>query len=63
MKLVSGGSGSWKFADDEKIGDWAKDAVYRMKAAAGLLEGRDGNAFDPRARPFAVKSQRYSTVF
>ena len=38
-----------KFADDEKIGDWAKDAVYRMKAA-GLLEGRDGNAFDPQGK-------------
>ena len=32
------------FADDASISDWAKDAVYALKAA-GIISGRDGNNF------------------
>ncbi|MBQ6998527.1 MAG: S-layer homology domain-containing protein [Clostridia bacterium] len=32
------------FADDASISDWAKDAVYALKAA-GVISGRDGNNF------------------
>jgi len=34
------------FADDAKIADYAKDWVYKMQTA-GILYGKDGNAFDP----------------
>ena len=36
------------FADDGEISDYAKDAVYRLKAA-GILTGRENNVFDPKA--------------
>lgn len=36
------------FADDGEISDYAKDAVYRLKAA-GILYGRENNVFDPKA--------------
>ena len=36
------------FADDGEISDYAKDAVYRLKAA-GILAGRENNVFDPKA--------------
>ena len=36
------------FADDSMIGDYAKEPVYRLKAAA-ILYGRENNNFDPKA--------------
>lgn len=35
------------FADDAKIGSWAKDAVYAVKTA-GIVAGMGENRFDPR---------------
>lgn len=35
------------FADDAKIGAWAKDAVYAIKTA-GIVAGMGENKFDPR---------------
>lgn len=35
------------FADDAKIGSWAKDAVYAIKTA-GIVAGMGENKFDPR---------------
>lgn len=35
------------FADDGKISAYAKEAVYRMKAA-GILQGQGGNLFNPK---------------
>ncbi len=35
------------FADDAKIGAWAKEAVYAIKTA-GIVAGMGGNKFDPR---------------
>ncbi|MEE0776461.1 MAG: S-layer homology domain-containing protein, partial [Bacillota bacterium] len=37
-----------KFADDASIKDYAKDSVYSLKAA-GILSGRGGNQFQPKA--------------
>lgn len=34
------------FADDDKISDYAKDAVYTLQTA-GMLSGRDNGEFDP----------------
>lgn len=34
------------FADDSDIADYAKDAVYALKAA-GIINGREDNTFDP----------------
>ena len=36
------------FSDDSMIGDYAKEPVYRLKAAA-ILNGRENNNFDPKA--------------
>ncbi|MCQ2420186.1 MAG: S-layer homology domain-containing protein, partial [Clostridia bacterium] len=36
-----------KFTDDASISDYAKDAVYGMKAS-GILSGRPSGAFDPK---------------
>ncbi len=36
------------FADDAKISDWAKEAVYRARAA-GIVNGKEKNRFDPLA--------------
>lgn len=39
---------SGKFADDETIADYARDAVYAMKEM-GVLNGMDGNSFQPNS--------------
>lgn len=36
------------FSDDGKIDSWAKDAVRRMQMA-GIINGREGNFFDPKS--------------
>ncbi|QJD86526.1 S-layer homology domain-containing protein [Cohnella herbarum] len=54
--IVSSGSTSFKFADDDKISTWATEAVYAMKDA-GYVEGTNGE-FQPRkglTRAEAVK--------
>ncbi len=45
---LPGGSGGSKFADDSKISNYAKTAVYRAKNA-GLVNGKGNNMFEPRA--------------
>ncbi len=45
---LPGGSGGEKFADDAKISNYAKTAVYRAKNA-GLVNGKGNNMFEPRA--------------
>ncbi len=39
---------SEKFADDEKIADWAKEAVYEMKKR-GIVNGVGENTFEPES--------------
>ncbi|MBQ4092130.1 MAG: S-layer homology domain-containing protein, partial [Firmicutes bacterium] len=34
------------FADDDKIGNWAKDGVYAMQRS-GIISGRGNHIFDP----------------
>ena len=36
-----------RFADEDKIGKWAKEAVLRMQRG-GIVNGRDDNTFDPK---------------
>ena len=36
------------FSDNEQIGDWSYDAVSKV-CASGIMQGRDGNAFAPKA--------------
>lgn len=38
-----------EFSDDEKINDWAKEAVYYMRDR-GILSGKEGNQFDPQGQ-------------
>ncbi|MGM9624842.1 MAG: S-layer homology domain-containing protein, partial [Eubacteriales bacterium] len=42
-------SGNRLFADDAQIADYFRDAVYRARAA-GMINGKDGNRFDPKAQ-------------
>lgn len=35
------------FADDERISDWATDAVYEIQKI-GLIQGKENNLFDPK---------------
>lgn len=46
-KKLTDASGELKFADKDKISDWAKDSVRSM-TAAGIMEGTDGNRFAPK---------------
>ena len=34
------------FADDAKIGDWARDSVYAMRQI-GIMQGKENNQFCP----------------
>ena len=34
------------FADDVKIGDWARDSVYAMRQT-GIMQGKENNQFCP----------------
>lgn len=45
IDLPNGGSAA-NFADDGQIADYAKSAVYSMKAA-GIIDGKGNNMFDP----------------
>ncbi len=45
--LLPDGDSETKFADDEAISSYAKEAVYQMKAA-GVLNGKGNNKFDPK---------------
>lgn len=47
ITLPSSGSNA-KFADDDQISGYARDAVYALKAA-GILSGKPGNLFDAKA--------------
>lgn len=52
-----------KFNDDEKISDYAKDAVYNMQSI-GVINGMDGNNFAPKvpATRAQVAKMIYRTV-
>lgn len=42
-------TGAAPFADEDTIADYFRDAVYRARAA-GIVSGKDGNRFDPKAQ-------------
>lgn len=48
-----------RFADDDKISDWAKPSVYFM-AAHGIIEGVGNNMFAPRATTTAEEAANYA---
>lgn len=45
---IAAGNTEVKFSDDENISDYAKDAVYAMKAS-GIMQGKGNNLFEPKA--------------
>ncbi len=47
MGISLGGSSSVSFTDDGSISGWARDSVYAL-SRAGIVQGRDTGAFDPR---------------
>ncbi len=47
------------FADDAQISPWAKDSVYFMKSK-GIIDGMDGNTFQPRATTSAQQAAGYA---
>lgn len=49
MKFTLTKTDSGKFADDDKISDWAKTEVYLMKDA-GFIKGKENNIFDPQGK-------------
>ena len=48
IELPGGDGNIGLFADDNKISEWAKDAVYRARGC-GLVNGKGNNMFDPLA--------------
>jgi len=50
-----------KFADDDKISDWAKPSVYFM-AANGIIAGTGSNMFSPRAVTTAEQAANYASA-
>ena len=50
-----------KFADDDKISDWAKPSVYFM-AANGIINGTGNNLFSPRATTAAEEAALYASA-
>ena len=50
-----------KFADDDKISDWAKSSVYFM-AANGIITGTGNNMFSPRATTTAEIAVGYASA-
>jgi len=50
-----------KFADDDKISDWAKPSVYFM-AANGIIMGTGNNMFSPRATTPAEEAALYASA-
>ena len=46
QKNVEMTQSSEKFADEEKIGSWAREAVYSLRKN-GIVSGRGGNLFCP----------------
>ena len=59
--LVSELNGNAAFEDEAAISDWAASAIERLQAA-GILEGKPGNVFDPKGfvtRAEAAKVVRY----
>ncbi|MEG1869070.1 MAG: S-layer homology domain-containing protein [Clostridiales bacterium] len=47
MKIALPAISADKFVDDGNISEYAKDAVYTMKAAK-VINGKEGNIFDPK---------------
>ena len=59
--------GTDSFADSEKIGDWAYDAVYALRRK-GIVSGRGGNLFCPedcvtRAEAAVFVANTYNHIF
>ena len=50
-----------KFADDDKISDWAKPSVYFM-AANNIIQGTGNNLFSPRAVTSAEQATNYASA-
>ena len=51
-----------KFADDARIQDYAKDAVYACQAA-GIVSGKTPTTFEPRANATRAEVAKIITVF
>lgn len=54
-KLVTGLDTSKSFADESTIGTFAKESV-KQAAALGIVNGREGNKFDPKANATRAES-------
>ena len=50
------------FSDDTKIGDYAKEAVYRMKAA-GILDGMGDGTFAPQGNATRAQAAKVIHIF
>ncbi len=60
MGLANGTAyNGYKYADDNKIGDWAKGAVYEMNAL-GIMTGVGNDAFSPKSS--YTNEQSISTI-
>ncbi len=51
---------SEKFADDETISDYSKDAVYALRSV-GIINGKENNLFDPTAS--ATRAETASMLY
>lgn len=56
------GERSGTFSDDAHISDYAKEAVYKMQAA-GLINGKNNNMFDPKAPATRAECAKIISIF